>query len=315
MTSVMMTSAINERQGNLVSVVDMTVDQRNRLHGRRVATRNGYDMICRGCHGPVHLVCRGNRMFWRHNPGARAACIFGDFEPNGEGEAHFAAKLGLAKALSSLTGYTVDCERTFTDGDDTVRADVYAENENPAGEHQRPMLWEIQLSSQTHGRFIDRTEQAKRVAGRPRAWLTPHGTDLGDVRGIVTDRHAIKVTDRLYTDPYMTAPMPEMDVSAWARFVARRRPKLLWSQSGDNGEWIAYPPHANTVAPVTAEPDPATIDVPIDRECYRPPVRLLRNPNLERPSWAPADGDLCPHHMPRELDGRLYCAWCAEPLT
>lgn len=299
-----------------------------------VVEANMADVWERGCHASVHLVRRGPRMFWRHNPGSKTSCILGDVEPNGEGEAHFRAKLNLAKAIASLNGYSVDCERPFVADGDMAIADVYAEHELPSGPHQNPMLWEIQLSPQAHGRFVERTEQAQRVAGHPRAWLTPFDGGLGDVRGIVTDHFAKDVTERLYTDPYMTTPLDSMNVGVWARSVARKRPKLLWSQSGEDGRWISYPPHSNMVAPVTREQSRHDFLVPEDRDCERPPAKhptlfspvapsaradqlavAHRSTDEFRPSYVPAVGEACSHYMAQEVDGRLYCTWCGDLLN
>jgi hypothetical protein len=346
--SAMMTTAVNEADGVVVSILDMSLELRDRLHGRRTATANGFLMACRGCGGPVHLVRRDIRMFFRHNPGAGRRCIFDGLEPSGEGEAHYAAKLGLAAAFKSLSGYTVDCERTFSANGDVVRADVYTENSEPSGDHQKPMLWEIQLTPQPHGTFVRRTDEARRVTGHPRAWLTPFDTDLGDVRGIVTDRHGQKVIDRLYTDPYMTAPMEVLPTGSWARAVARRRPRLLWSQSGEDGQWISYPPHSNMVAPTTSERrrvDPLLAE---DRECDRPQFENVREPEAssgarvpawrsplppqrpeatelypaapaatpvgQRPYWLPGPGERCIHKFGIERHGALWCSVCGQAI-
>lgn len=238
-----MLTAMDDARGALLDVTALDGATLDGLSGYRVPRRNGHVPVCRWCRGGVCLVRRhGGLTFWRHLPGEGQRCLYADVTQGGESAEHLAAKQAIVSTLRRRhNGWSAYPEHPFRAAGDLVIADVFAEHAQPAA-HQAPTLWEVQLAYQPHGEFVDRTARARRVAGHRTAWVTPHADALGAELGMVTDPTGAMVVDRVYADLDMTTRLPPMSVSAFLdTTVAKRRASLLWAQSGEYGEWLAFP--------------------------------------------------------------------------
>jgi hypothetical protein len=295
MTTMMLT-ALNANTGDVLDLTAMTAEQRDLVHGVRTAQRSGFDIICRQCEHRVGLVRNHHRTeFWRHAPLAGRACILSEFHQS-ESPEHFGAKVTIATALRDLTGWVVDPERPFgVDGDIAV-IDVYAHHINPAP-HQLPVAWEVQLSHQTRGTFVERTTRIARAAGAYASWVTPFDQQLGGIQGIVTDARAEMVVGRIYTEPdESSAPLPPMPLAEFVKAVSRKHRRLMWSASGEDDRFIAYPIEAVERVPRRHPSAPGTL-TPDDRACDR---ALVARPVAAALPFAPRDypiretaGDAC----------------------
>lgn len=273
MTTMMLT-ALNAATGDVLDLTAMTAEQRDLVHGVRTARRSGYDIVCRQCESRVGLVRNHHHTeFWRHAPQAGRACILSQFHQN-ESPEHFGAKVTIATALRGLTGWVVDPERRFDDAGDIAIIDVYAHHTSPAA-HQRPVAWEVQLSYQTHGDFVERSDRIERAAGAYASWITPFDQQLGGVQGIVTDNRAEMVVGRIYTEPDEdSAPLPPMPLAQFVKDVSRKHRRLMWSASGEDDRFIAYPIEAAERIPRRHPSAPGTLTAD-DRACDRVPVVAL----------------------------------------
>lgn len=285
MTSMMLT-ALDARQGRILNLVELDQRTRDEVHGVRVARSNGYDLVCRQCEHGVHLkVNHLGRSYWQHNPGNASRCILDSIKTS-ESPEHFAAKYAIAKSIGMLKGWTAMPEQRFELAGEVVIPDVYAKHASPAA-HQAATAWEVQLSKQTRGDFIHRTDERLRVVGCRTAWVTPHGDALGNTLGVVSDPTGERIVGRLFTNPYDDVPLPPMPLDQFVNKVARRRGHFVWADAGANNEWIAYPsesidaertrPRVGNTRTVLEEAD--------DRLCDRPAP--TRPPTPSPPSPQP----------------------------
>lgn len=267
-----MLTAFDAKSERILNLVEFDQKSRDEMHGIRVARSNGYDIVCRQCEHGVHLrTNHRGRWYWQHNPGNGSRCIL-DSIKSGESEYHIAAKYAIAKTLSVLGGWKAIPEQRFERDGDVVVVDVYAVHAKPAT-HQAPTAWEVQLSKQTSGDTLHRTEERLRVAGCRTTWVTPHEDALGRALGVVSDPKGERVVGRLFTSPYDDAvPLPPMPLGRFVNKVAKRRGHFLWADVGDDRSWIAYPADsATTVIRRRDTVGPVTRDTPADdRLCARP---------------------------------------------
>jgi hypothetical protein len=269
----MMLTAFDAASATVLDITAMNLEQRDQVHGRRTARRNGYDIICRECARPVFFVHNHHQTeFWRHGPDGARTCLLSGITI-GESIEHYEAKVAIVTALRDLTGWTAKPEHRFTLEDERVILDVYGEHTHPAP-HQTPVAWEVQLAHQTHGDFTERTQRIARVAGVHTNWVTPLDEQLDGHQGIVTNHTAELVVARLYTAPDEDAPpLPPMPLPQFIKAVSTRHPKLRWSASGENNRFIAYPRDSVGNTPTRPKPAPqlGTLEVE-DRQCARPPI-------------------------------------------
>lgn len=267
--STLMLTALDEKSSRVLNIVAMTQPELDSVHGRRVAQRHGYDIVCKQCNGPVHLVVNQHHTaYWRHDPGAGRTCLLTQVTTGHESPEHLAAKYAIARALHSLGGWTTEPERRFQRDGDLVIVDVFAEHTNPAI-HQPATAWEVQMSPQTRGDFVSRTEQIRRVARLRAAWVTPHDDALAEQLGIIIDPSATHVVDRVYTAPDEAVRVDPIPTGEFVKAVARHRPTLLWAQAGEYRRWIAFPPSAAGTHPTKPKPPRPTPTHRDDRECAR----------------------------------------------
>lgn len=277
--SIVMLTARNATSGSILDLTALPESLRERMHGRKTARHNGIEPVCKHCAGGVHLVVNHHgRAFWRHDAGTARTCLLAEVG-GGESEDHVGAKAAITGALRALTGWSATPEERFERDGDVVVVDVYATPDRSEA-HRVPTAWEVQLSTQSYGEFMDRTAQRRRVADCRTAWVTPHGPALRDVLGVVSNSHATQIIDRIYESPYSTANLPPISLDHFVRGVAAKRPKLLWSQSGQDGEWIAYPSNSVGNVPVaeSRRSERRGNSGDEDRACDRPGASAERPP-------------------------------------
>jgi len=265
--STAMLTALNATTGLVLDVTALAVEERDAIHGARTARTNGYDIVCRQCHRPSHLVLnhKGNA-FFRHNPGETSACILSEFGRR-ESTEHLAAKIAIIEAHRALKGWTAEAERRFEVGGELVVVDVFASPEDP-DEFRVPTSWEVQVSPQPHGVTVERTNQRRRVTGTRTAWVTPHETTLGRNLGLITDPKVLHVVKGLYETSELLDPLPNMPVGEFIRATQGKRRRLIWTDAGLGGEWVAYQPGGEALPTTKPRSRPAKKTME-DRACVR----------------------------------------------
>lgn len=331
----MMLTALDAVTGDVLNVLALSMEQRDRAHGARTARRNGLEIVCRGCGQPAHLVLnhRGTA-FWRHGPNGARQCIVNQFHSN-ESPEHLAAKVNVYTALKAHD-WDAKPEEFFGE----CQVDVYATHPRPAP-HQTPMAWEVQLSRQTHGTFTERTERISRAAECAVNWLTPFDAELGTNQGIVTDERCRLVVGRLHAEPDEDSPRLEpMELSGFVKAVSAHRRTLLWAASGHGGRFIAFPVSwAGATTKRPSAPSAATeVAHSWDKACERESSTPSTSPPAEQTSlslpdtrptpprvpadeWtrpiAPHTADECPRCGHPDSDRRFYgpCSECRAELN
>ncbi len=305
----MMLTALDANTGRILNLVELDQRTRDGVHGIRVAKSNGYDIVCRQCEHGVHLkINHLRRAYWQHNPGNATRCIL-DSIKTGESQFHIAAKYTIAKSLGRLSGWTATPEQRFELDGEFVITDVYAQHAAPAG-HQAPTAWEVQLSKQTSGDFIHRSEQRLRIAGCRTAWITPHADALGKALGVVSDPTGERVVARLFTNPYDDVPLPPMPLEQFVNKVARSRGHFLWTDTGEGRTWIAYPGDSTDAnrSKRGNESSPGLTQDDEDRLCQRPTAASTMPPVDDRVQRAAAAAELARRRS-------LYEAVTSLPLS
>lgn len=279
MTTAMLT-ALNATTGLVLDVTTLTPEERDAIHGAQTARRNGYDIVCRQCHRPGHLVLnhKGNA-FFRHNPGETSACILSEFGRR-ESTEHLAAKIAIIEAHRALKGWTAEAERRFEVDGELVVVDVFASPDDP-DEFRVPTSWEVQVSPQPHGVTVERTSQRRRVTGTRTAWVTPHEATLGRNLGLITDPKVLHVVKGIYETPELLDPLPDMPIGDFIRATQGKRRRLIWTDAGFEGEWVAYQPGGEAAPAAKSRPRPPKGSVG-DRVCARPKSTNTTTIKIER---------------------------------
>lgn len=251
MTGALMLTAWDDRAGEVLDLTALSDERLHQLHGKPNRLKHGVAPLCRHCDWPVHFVKRGETMFWRHDPGNKRACLTADVRV-GESAEHIAAKVAIVVNLR-LRKWDAKLEEAFpATGRPEVVVDVYAQHPHPRA-HQVSTAWEVQLSRQTHGDFIERTAQRERFAQVPTTWVTPHRDALGDLQGLVSDTTGGHIIERLWQDHEGT-PYPAMALGKVVGSLAARTPKLRLLQIGENGTWVALNADDISGRPATKKP-------------------------------------------------------------
>lgn len=226
----MMLTALNATDGAVLDVTDMAPQQVYELNGKRIARRHGYDLICKGCHRPAHLVRNHHgHLFFRHDPGL-GSCILNELTRHGgESEEHINAKLVLVEALRSLSHWHVEPEQRHDDNGETIIIDVAAHyGDEPSHDAQGDFAWEVQLSPQTSGEFHERTNTIRRVSGHQPRWLTPHRIAVGELPAIICDRTAQVINDRLMWSYEPRIELPPAPVPTIVKSIHKRNRGHRW---------------------------------------------------------------------------------------
>jgi hypothetical protein len=306
----MMLTAMNAGDQTLIDLTRFTIrDPAVRaMNGQRNARRNGYDLICRGCQRPVHLVLNHQgTMFLRHNPGEGRGCVLDEAARISAGQSpeHIAGKALLVGAIRDLTGWTAELEQRYDHTDGTVVVDVAATYSGPPQHDEQGLYaWEVQLASQSEGMFYDRTTTIERVSGRRARWITPHTAHAGATVAMICNPAATHIVDRVFESIEPEIKSDAVEIDRMIKAIHRRHPSHLWYQGGEFGEWhIAhrdalggrvddptlrrrrYRGHYNTAA------DRA------DVLCTRPPLT----------AWSPPTVDY-------QDNGPNNCAICGKPV-
>lgn len=284
----MMLTALNANTGDIIDITTLAAPQIDDLNGKRVAQRHGYDVICKGCHRPSHLVKNHHHtVFFRHNPGT-GNCILNELSRgSSESEEHLQAKAALAQAFRSLGGWDAQLEQLHNLDGDVVEIDVATRYLNtPTHDAQGAYAWEVQLSPQTAGEFTLRSNEIRRISGHRVTWLTPHATPVGRNAAMICDPKAQLIVARLLTstDPWITTPPTPVDKIV--KSVHRARPGHHHHEMLDQyGEERTY--HIVDIADWRTGTTPDTRrthsggahNEPADTRCQRP---------LEAPAARPA---------------------------
>lgn len=273
----MMLTALNANTGDIIDITALADPQIDELNGKRVAVRHGYDVICKGCLRPSHLVKNHHHtVFFRHNP-RTGNCILNELSRgSSESEEHLQAKATIARAFRDLGGWEAQLEQLHNLDGDVVEIDVATRYINaPTHNAQGAYAWEVQLSHQTAGEFTMRSSEIRRISGHRVTWLTPHSTSVGGNAAMICDPKAELIVARLLTstDPWIAAP--PTPVEKVVKSVHRSRPGHLHHEMLDQyGEERSY--HIVDIADVRsgAHAKPSrTHDVAsdaVDTPCDRP---------------------------------------------
>lgn len=270
----MMLSALNATDGGIIDVTTLTDDNIAQLNGKRVARLNGYDVICKGCQRPAHLVRNHHKtVFFRHDPGS-GSCILNELmhRCGGESEEHIIAKCTLIKALRSLGSWDAQPEQLHEYNGDAVTVDVEAiYEETPSHEFQGSFAWEVQMSHQTAGEFQYRTQNIRQITGYTPLWLTPHVNAVGDTVAMICDPKAEFIVDRLLTSYEPEIASPPLPVDRVVKSVHRKTPGHRWHATAD-GSYKVTDINAFNNRFTVSRPKPATqakSDDHIDTGCRR----------------------------------------------
>lgn len=286
-------SCINEVNMAVVDLVGLDKSVLSQLDGQRVARRNGYHLICKGCYGPVHLVLNHHgRAFFQHNPGRAERCILEELQRRNHGgrsEAHIAAQFALTTSFRSMKHWSATDELYHTLDGDLVYVDVAADYDGePRHIGQGRYAWEVQISSQTLGEFEARTENIRRISDRRPAWLTQQSSRVNGLMAMICDDDAKFVTDRVYLDQALETPAPPVPVGKMIKAVHRHHPEYQWMRHGSDGPWVFIDRDAwgKSTAPTSSKGSrpPAAAEPFTDEPCRREPLREIS----ERPGLTPA---------------------------
>lgn len=273
----MMQTCRDVNNGNIIDISRLTPAELDQLHYAKRRKQLGVGPVCKGCNHPVNLTHhQSGAWFWRHNPGATAECSQIEFN-HSESPEHLQGKLLISSALGGLTGWQVEAERFASHDGIDVFVDVFAER-TQAGRHalQVDTAFEVQLSPQTTGDFVGRTEAIRQVTGARPVWATPHRAALGSTCGLIIDGSAAMVVDQAYAHVDQETPLTSIPLGTMVKGIWGSRPKYEFAQSGDItssdpralAPWIVWTKGQGKPRLVPRRrTDPTE---PFDRDCDRP---------------------------------------------
>lgn len=204
MGSVMSTRFLDQ-DGQEHSIREMSDDVRWKWHHSANRKAHGLVSFCVSCHGAAHPVHRGGLWFVAHDPGyGQSACEYADFvqaSKSGMSDEHKEAAATIAIAIRSLEKWNATPERRLKDDQTgvTVVPDVYAWHNQPIQDHHRPVIHEVQLSSQGFDETRRRTDERARAEASARTiWWSPDPNTVGRLPGLIVNDTCTQVVDRAY---------------------------------------------------------------------------------------------------------------------
>lgn len=301
----MMLVAVNANDRRLLDLTSLSAADVDRLNGKRVARRHGFDVVCQGCHRPAHLVRNHHgTVFFRHDPGHASDCIITEVVRRGGGESgeHIAAKAQLVTAIRNLSGWHAEPEQRHERDGEVVIADVAAVyGDTPRHTGQGRFAWEVQLSPQTTGEFIERTAEFRRVADLRARWLTPHAAHVGAELAMICNAEATHIVERLLLSYEPEIASPPLLVGQVVKSVHRARPGHRWFQRGDAGPWyVAHIDAFGRPLPRRQREDNRSGSTGEHAPCLRTPVEV---------PWTQIELDFT------HPDDEHHCASCDKPVA